>query len=72
MVKLNDHYFIAWLKIKKGYNFTIDNGKIMVDMSGIEYTELKTEYEATDKPLLREVRLVVKELLSLTSQSVKR
>lgn len=71
MTKLNDHYFIAWLKVKKKYNFTIVDRKVVVDMTDKEYTELKAEYEKTDKPLLKEIRQVVKELVFLTSQSEK-
>ena len=67
MIKLNDHYFIAWLKIVKNIKINTLNG-IKVDMTSKEYTEYLKEYNQSLKPILKEVRKTVKELNSLTSQ----
>lgn len=69
MIKLNDHYFIAWLKVVKQYEFTVTNGVVMVKMTPREYTEAKNEYTSTHKPVLKEIRKVVKTLAALTSKS---
>jgi len=69
MIKLNDHYFIAWLKVVKNYDFTIVNNAVYVDMSSLEYSESLKEYQETDKHVLKEVRKVVKLLAALTSKS---
>ena len=69
MIKLNDHYFIAWLKVVKHYEFSVVNNVIMVNMTPREYTEAKNEYENTHKPVLKEIRKVVKTLATLTSKS---
>ena len=71
MEKINDHYFIAWLKVKKNYDFTIVDNKVMVDMSPEEYTAAKLEYEQGLKPILKQIRVVVKQLALLTSKSDK-
>jgi len=68
MIKLRDHYFIAWLVVNKNIQYKIsDSSDIMVDINSQEYTEFKTEYEMTDKPLLVKIRKVVKELNRLRS-----
>lgn len=71
MEKINDHYFIAWLKVKKNFDFTIIDNKVMVDMSPEEYTVAKAEYENGLKPVLKQIRVIVKELALLTSKSDK-
>lgn len=69
MISLNDHYFIAWLNVQKEKEYTINNGKIMVEMSSEEYTNFLEEYRETHKPVLTKIRKVVKELNNLTSKS---
>lgn len=71
MVRINDHYFVAWLKIKKNFNFTIVDNKVMVDMSPLEYSEAKIEYEQGLKPVLKQIREIVKQLAAVTSKSNK-
>ena len=68
MIKLNDHYFIAWLKIKKSYGIIVTNNSILVEMTPNQYTTALQEYESTDKSLLKEIRRLVKELNTLTSK----
>ncbi len=69
MIKLNDHYFIAWLNIVKGYEFVIGRNQISVYMTPAQYTQAKEEYELGHKPILKEIRRTVKLLASLTSKS---
>jgi DNA-binding cell septation regulator SpoVG len=68
MIKLNDHYFIAWLKIVKGYPIVKKAEGIYVEMTPENYSKGLTEYENTHKPVLKEIRKVVKELASFTSK----
>jgi hypothetical protein len=67
MIKLRDHYFIAWLKIIKKRSFEITDNGIFVDINNCEYKELLDEYSASMKPLLKEIRSIVKELATFTS-----
>jgi len=67
-VKLNDHYFIAWLNIKKEIEYYIEDGKILVEMTPKEYGEYLEEYREDYKPVLSKIRKVVKELNNLTSK----
>jgi hypothetical protein len=69
LIRLNDHYFIAWLKVVKNYNFNILNNTICVDMTYTQYSAVLKEYEQTHKPVLKEIRKVVKTLAALTSKS---
>ncbi len=68
MIKLNDHYFIAWLKVIKNYDFAILNNKVYVYMTPAQYGDALIEYNITHKPVLKEIRQVVKTLASLTSK----
>ena len=65
MIKLNDHYFIAWLKVVKGYSVDLESSNIAVDMTPAEYTAGLEEYNSTAKPVLKEVRTMVKTLAGL-------
>lgn len=67
-IKLNDHYFIAWLSVVKKINYNIVDNKIFVEMSSSEYTDYLKEYNETLKPVLCNIRLTVKKLASLTSK----
>lgn len=67
-IKLNDHYFVAWLHAVKKIDYIINENKILVDMSPIEYTEYLQEYTLTLKPVLVNIRKTVKVLASLTSK----
>ena len=67
MIKLRDHYFIAWLKVFKNYNIIFNDG-ILVNMTPKEYTQALEEYDATLKPLLKEIRKTVKELAQYTAE----
>ena len=71
MIKLNDHYFIAWLNIVKKIDFVVINNSVNVFMSSEEYSEYLREYKLTLKPLLKEIRSTVKALNNLTSQPAK-
>jgi hypothetical protein len=66
-IKLNDHYFIAWLNVVKKKDYDIKNGKITVDMTSKEYGDFLEEYKNSHKPVLVKIRKVVKELNILTS-----
>lgn len=70
MVKLNDHYFIAWLKVVKSYEFTLLDKAVYVNMTPMQYSAALKEYEDSHKPLLKEIRKVVKLLAALTSKSI--
>lgn len=69
MIKINDHYFIAWLKTIKEYNFEKRSSGIYVDMTKEQYTLALKEYKETYKPILKEIRKVVKELATFTSNN---
>ena len=69
MVKLRDHYFIAWLKTVKKYEISLTESGIYVNMTNAEYTEALAEYKSTLKPILKEIRHIVKELSIFTSNS---
>mgnify|MGYP006883188379 CR=1 FL=1 len=69
MVKLNDHYFISWLSVVKKYEFVVEDEKVFVYMSPTQYTEALYEYNKSYKPILKEIRKVVKLLAALTSKS---
>jgi hypothetical protein len=71
LIKLNDHYFIAWLNIVKKIDFVVINNSVNVFMSSEEYSEYLREYKLTLKPLLKEIRSTVKALNNLTSQPAK-
>ena len=68
MVKLNDHYFIAWLHTVKGYEFVVGENGVSVYMTPAQYTEAKEEYESGYKPILKQIRRTVRLLASLTSK----
>jgi len=71
MIKLRDHYFIAWLRVLKKYEIEFNDGAVFVDMSSKEYTQALQEYDETLKPLFKEVRKTVKELAQYTAQHAK-
>ena len=64
MILLRDHYFIAWLKVVKNYNVIRKKDKIFIDINKTEYDEALDEYNATMKPIMKEIRCLVKELAS--------
>lgn len=67
MIKINDHYFIAWLVVVKKYEKVIKNKNIYIKMTSQQYTNSLEEYSVTMKPLLKEIRHCVRELNNLTS-----
>jgi DNA-binding cell septation regulator SpoVG len=69
MIKLRDHYFIAWLKVIKKYIITFNEYGIFVDMNSEEYSQALKEYKESFKPLFKEIRKIVKELAQYTSKS---
>ncbi len=71
MIKLRDHYFIAWLKVVKDFEVIFAEGSVFVDMSPQDYTLTLIEYDQTLKPLLKEIRKTVKELAQYTSNFTK-
>ena len=62
MIKLRDHYFIAWLNVVKDIRYSINNNEVLVDMSRDEYTKYLEEYKSGIQPVLKKIRVVVKEL----------
>ena len=68
MVKLRDHYFIAWINTIKSKEFYIKDECIYVDITEREYSEYLEEYNNSLKPILTKIRYVVKELNILTSK----
>jgi hypothetical protein len=64
MIKLRDHYFIAWLNVVKDIHYSINNNNngVLVDMSRDEYTKYLEEYKSSIQPVLKKIRVVVKEL----------
>lgn len=71
MVKLRDHYFIAWLTTR-GYEYTVNSkNEVLVNMSQDDYAKLKDEYNKDLKPVLKEVRKTVKILNTLTSTPIQ-
>lgn len=62
MILLRDHYFIAWLKVVKNYNVIKKKDKIFIDINKTEYDEALNEYNNTMKPIMKEIRCLVKEL----------
>lgn len=68
MIKLRDHYFIAWLKVVKGCEVHMLDDGIFVNISNDEYSKVMREYELTMKDLLKEIRKFVKELAIYTSK----
>ena len=60
MVKLNDHYFVAWLKVK-GYEVVASGEGIYVKIDRKDVASELKEYEKI-KPLLKEIRSTVKVL----------
>jgi hypothetical protein len=71
MILLRDHYFIAWLKIVKKYDVVFSDGKIFIDINKIEYNEALIEYNNTMKPVMKEIRSLVKELANYSTNSSK-
>jgi len=71
MIRLRDHYFIAWLKVFKGINFIIDDKGVQININNTELEQLLAEYEQTLKPLFKEVRKTVKILSKQTPISNK-
>lgn len=70
MIKLRDHYFIAWLKVVKEKEIFMSEDGIYVDINKSEYKEISQEYSDTLKPVLKEIRKIVKELASFTANKV--
>ena len=62
MIKLRDHYFIAWLNAVKDIRYIINNNEVLVDMGREEYTRYLEEYKSGIQPVLKKIRVVVKEL----------
>lgn len=62
-MKLNDHYFIAWLKTK-GYLYVLKETGIYVDITP-EALQVELKQYNEIKPLLKEVRSTVKFLASI-------
>ena len=62
MIKLRDHYFIAWLNVVKDIRYIINNNEVLVDMGREEYTKYIEEYKSSIQPVLKKIRVVVKEL----------
>lgn len=71
MIKLRDHYYIAWLKVFKKYEIIFKDGFVFIDMTPKEYTKTLEEYANSLKPIFKEVRKTVKELAQYTSQHSK-
>lgn len=69
MIKLRDHYFIAWLKVVKGKEIFLSKDGIYVNINKSEYRDALEEYDASLKPVLKEVRKIVKELASFSSKN---
>lgn len=71
MVKLRDHYFIAWLKVVKNKDFSVDPAlNIYVDITSDELKVFSEEYKSTLKPLLQEIRNTVKHLNNLITNEL--
>lgn len=62
MIKLRDHYFIAWLNVVKDIRYCLNNNEVLVDMGREEYTRYLEEYKSSIQPVLKKIRVVVKEL----------
>jgi hypothetical protein len=60
--KINDHNFVAWLKIIKGIEYQASLKGILVNISPSDYYIFQREYENTHKSLLQEIRALVKKL----------
>lgn len=71
MILLRDHYFIAWLKVVKKYDIVLLNGKIFININKSEYDEALNEYKNTMKPIMKEIRSLVKELANYSPNSSK-
>ncbi len=72
MIQLNDHYFVAWLNVTKGIDYSLNAfGKVQVDMTPQQYTDFLKIYAETYKPTLVKVRNIVKQLNVLTSKPKK-
>ena len=69
MIRLRDHYFIAWLKVFKGYKVIFSKNGVLVNINKNEYEKVQKEYETSLKPLLKEVRKTVKKLSELSPYS---
>jgi hypothetical protein len=69
MIRLRDHYFIAWLKVFKGYKVIFSKNGVLVNINKNEYEMVRKEYESSLKPLFKEIRQLVKELAEFSSNS---
>lgn len=69
MIRLRDHYFVAWLNVVKKYKVYYKENGIYIDINKTEYDEALLEYKQTLKPILKEIRSVVKELSRFSSNS---
>lgn len=67
-IRLNDHYFIAWLNKVKQIEYHIINNHIVIFIEQVKYDTYLTEYENTHKPLLKEIRKTVKLLNRLVTK----
>lgn len=66
MIKLNDHYFVSWLNSVKNIKYNIMDKKIYVNISSDDYNKYLHEYNVTMKPILRNIRKIIRELNSDT------
>jgi hypothetical protein len=61
MIKLRDHYFIAWLNVVKDIHYSINNNNgVLVDMSRDEYTKYLEEYKSSIQPVQKRFALLLK------------
>ena len=57
---IRDYYFGAWLVNVHGYQFIINDGKVIIEIDKHTLTLLKKEYIATTKPLFDRVKYFIK------------
>jgi DNA-binding cell septation regulator SpoVG len=71
MIKLRDHYFIAWLKVVKDKEIIINDDGVFVNVASSVFKDIQEEYNKTAKPVFKEVRKLVKQLSASANKPAK-
>jgi len=67
MVRIRDHYFVAWLNVTKNVNYTVKENYVLIHINDKEYSEYLEEYKQDMKPVLKKIRSLVKEMNTINS-----
>lgn len=68
-MKIRNFNLGAWI-INKGYSYSIENGKLDIDISKTEFNHLNAEYETTDHKACHELLIRINRLVQNSRERV--